>query len=332
MPQNVSTRIYEFIRERKPNLNVRVPELKRCPKWQGFIYKPGAAGRQIEVIGCRNRLCPICGAGWAWKWRQALAEKEEYDREHGYPKVKLTLTLTFAERVEHKQMWNCLRYFWQLLRRGYPEVEYWGCVEYNQAHTVPHLHFVLARVKFVELDYIDYCWRKAQTWAGIQRIAFIFRIEEIRKNVQAYFTKYITKLLGGKDEIPRRENWQGRYIRYSDNFFPTRIPVMAQFRHLKRQLEAGEFEPTAYSYVRKPLQGFSGFLEATDREAQHIAWLHSRPFTLATYEGDRARSTTIKNDFGQMHFTDFHIKKINARKLKFAVEELTEYCNRVNFK
>lgn len=109
--------------------------------------------------------------------------------------------------------------------RPFRKIEYFGVVEYNQLHTQPHFHFVL-RSGYIPQKIIRKCWERAQAQAGFKKIAFDVRIEKIKASVKQYFFKYITKLIEGKDEMPRPENWGGRGVRYSDNFFAARAPLM----------------------------------------------------------------------------------------------------------
>jgi hypothetical protein len=200
----------------------------------------------------------------------------------GVPPARLALTLTFATQVDYKQAWSALRYFWQMLRKSYPKTEYWGVVEYNQQHTQPHLHFVLGGVTFIPYQFIRAAWSKAQTWAKITDIAFISRIEEIRGNIQQYFTKYITKLIGGKDEIPRREQWQGRYVRYSRKFFPTNVPTMAVYASWKRQFDLDLFQWKAKSYTihndRASAAGLTHFINLAKIADQELLETLNRPW------------------------------------------------------
>lgn len=219
------------------------------PGWNLNVSK-----RYVHAMNCKRRNCDFCGWYWAWKWRKALKEKSTNDRHFGIPVASRALTLTFAENIEYLKMQRILEDFWLLLRRGYPGVQYWGAVEFNQAHTQPHIHFILSNCGYIELDYLDYCFKVAQKRSKVGKLAFNLRIEKIRKNVEAYFTKYITKLTGGKDEIPRRENWQGRFIRYSKGFFPIPVPAMLAAAPFNRALERGEnFDRFVYR-VRKPRQ------------------------------------------------------------------------------
>lgn len=235
----------------EPNRDKSPIKKRYCsPGWSVNLTK-----RQVHTMLCKRRNCDECGWYWAWKWRKALKEKSTNDRFFGREVPKRALTLTFAENVPYVQMQNCLRFFWKFLRRGYPGVEYWGSVEFNQEHTQPHIHFVLANTGYIELDYLDYCFKTAQKWAGIQKIAFNLRIELIRKGIEAYFTKYITKLTGGKDEIPRRENWGGRFIRYSRKFFPVPVSAILAASPFNRALKRAESFDVFVFRVRQPKQG-----------------------------------------------------------------------------
>lgn len=237
-------------------------KIKRCPNSPGWYHEKTTG---LHAMHCKARNCEVCGEYWSYKWRSALKEKAEYDKAMGIPTPELALTLTFRAQVDYKICYAVLRYFWQLVRQVYPNVEYWGVVEYNQHHTQPHLHFVLGGSTFIPFEFIRNCWIKAQNWGGIEDPAFITRIEKIRGNIQQYFTKYITKLTGGKDEIPRREQWQGRYIRYSKKFFPTSVPAMAVYASWRRQWEADlylwQFRSYSVFKDRACLAGVSGFID-----------------------------------------------------------------------
>lgn len=230
----------------------------------GWIYKPSS--QYLKAMLCKRRNCQDCGWYWAYKWRQALAAKMEYDTDlkKAY-KADKALTLTFAENLPYKNVTRAIEFFWRTMRRAYPKCHYWGVVEFNQKHTLPHLHFILSGAPYLEVDYIDYAWAKAQKWAGFTQIAWNIRIEKIRKNIQAYFTKYVTKLVdGGKDEVPRRENWGGRFVRYSRGFFPVSVPAMLAARNFCRELAEDKTLENIYSHVRRPLAGLSGFMERAD--------------------------------------------------------------------
>lgn len=223
----------------------------------GYGYEP--VGHQTWKMSCKRRNCEECGWYWACKWRNALKEKARNDYDFGKQTANKALTLTFAENVDFPTMQNILRQFWKFLRRAYPDTEYWGVVEFNQTHTIPHLHFIINQTSYIELDFLDYCWRVAQKRYKLEHLAWNLRIERIRKNTQAYFTKYITKLTGGKDEVPRRTIWAGRYVRYSAKFFPLGVPAMLAGRVFNEKLKAGTGLDKVYWYVRKPLKYLKDF-------------------------------------------------------------------------
>lgn len=251
----------------------------------GYGYSP--AGHKTWKMACKRRNCLDCGWYWACKWRNALKEKARYDSDFNVKPVNKALTLTFAEYVPYDVVQKILRQFWKLLRRAYPNTEYWGVVEFNQAHTIPHLHFLVQQNLYLELDYIDYCWRVAQSRYDLKKLAWNIRIEKIRKNTQAYFTKYITKLTGGKDEIPRREFWSGRFVRYSAHFFPISARTMIAGRVFNDKLKAGDNLDRVYWYVRRPLKYLKDFqkdcrdLQTTLSNAVNATWEPERDKSLA---------------------------------------------------
>jgi len=105
-------------------------------------------------------------------------------------------------------------------------------------------------VKFIDREFMQECWQKAQTSAHFKHIAWNVRIEAVKGNIEKYFTKYLTKLVGGKDEIPRPENWAGRYVRYSKKFFGVGISTkdILQALLVQRNLDNDTF--FARSYVQ----------------------------------------------------------------------------------
>lgn len=257
----------------------------------GYGYSP--AGHKTWKMSCKRRNCLDCGWYWACKWRNALKEKARNDYDFKKATANKALTLTFAQAIEYTTIQKILRQFWKLLRRGYPHTEYWGVVEFNQAHTIPHLHFILQQGSYLELDYLDYCWQVAQKRYRIEKLAWNIRIEKIRKNTQAYFTKYITKLTGGKDEIPRRELWGGRFTRYSANFFPAPIGLMLAGRVFQDKLKAGAALDKVYWYVRSPLKYLKDFQAECRNEEKLVSQAVN---SVWQPDLDRARGTPVPPD------------------------------------
>jgi hypothetical protein len=199
-------------------------EKKVCTWAVGYGYTPDS--KLLHFLGCKRRQCQDCGWYWAAKWRTLLKFKRGQDTTKGID-INRALSLTTAYDPGYHKVWLAFKFFWRFVRAEYPIIQYWGVTEYNQKHTQPHFHFILSDSKFMDYDFLQECWKKAQTWAGFDKdkIAWNIRIEEIKKGneLEKYFTKYLTKLTGGKDEIPRPENWQGRYVRYSRKFFGSGI-------------------------------------------------------------------------------------------------------------
>ncbi len=235
----------------------------------GYLYCP--ANKSCVALFCKRRLCEFCGHLWSQRWCYALKLKAENDVVLSQYGCKLVLTLTFAQLVDFKVMQRVLREFWRLVRVEYPSIGYWGVVEFNQKHSQPHLHFVLSGVDFVPYQFLRRIWQIAQRRAGIEKIAFVLRVEEIRKGVAAYFTKYVTKLVGGKDEIPRRQLWAGRYVRYSRNFFPVPISAMLAAHRFETLLKAGEQLKRFVTYINKPRQFLGKWQSDSEKDEIIIA-------------------------------------------------------------
>jgi hypothetical protein len=123
----------------------------------------------------------------------------------------------------------------------------------------------------VPYQFLRRIWQIAQRRAGIEKIAFVLRVEEIRKGVAAYFTKYVTKLVGGKDEIPRRQLWAGRYVRYSRNFFPVPISAMLAAHRFETLLKAGEQLKRFVTYINKPRQFLGKWQSDSEKDEIIIA-------------------------------------------------------------
>jgi len=265
-------------------LNTETGQIIRMKPGQcspGWAYN--TTTQHVGRMNCKRRNCPICGWYWRHKWRRALIEKSACDQFTKNIKPRLALTLTTAQKTDYTQMWLCLKMFWELLRKQYPNLEYWGVVEVNQKHSLIHLHFLLAGYKFIPYDLIRTCWMKAQKQARFNNIAFEERIERIKKNAEAYFTKYLTKAAGGlKDEIPTKADWGGRHIRYSKGFFGVPVAAMAAAAKFKSTLaNSDEIDRLVY-LARRPLASLSGFLDRADANIQELIRVVNEPWQPAS--------------------------------------------------
>ena len=251
--------------------NVATGELIRRvrPCSIGYLYCP--ANRSCVALFCKRRLCEYCGHLWSQRWRYALKLKLENDLAQGSGGCKLALTLTFAQMVDYETMQGILREFWRLVRQAYPNIGYWGVVEFNQNHTQPHLHFVISGYDFLPFGFLRRRWLLAQRRKGVVKLAFVLRVELIKKGVAAYFTKYVTKLVGGKDEIPRKALWQGRYVRYSKNFFPVPVTAMIAASRFDALLAAGAILQRFVTYINKPRQFLGKWQADSEKDEVRIA-------------------------------------------------------------
>jgi hypothetical protein len=177
------------------------------------------------------------------------------------------MTLTFWEPVNHEVAYACHRYFWQLIRKRYPQVKYFKSVEVNQKHTQPHSHWLLQHAKNLHHKFIRICWIKAQKWAGITLRAWNVNITDIEKNMAAYLTKYLTKAgTEGKHEIPSKKLWRGRYVSYSPGFFPCDLEKMLKVAQFHRQMEANEAIDRVYVLIDQDDRWLESFVALTQKD------------------------------------------------------------------
>lgn len=193
---------------------------------------------------CKARRCPQCGYFWAWKWRRALTDKTEVLKIMGLPPITREIGLTTSYNCGYLKLWYALKYFWRYLRRYSPEylhpwkagrkklkkgktvatfpyamMQYWATVEFDQEKKQPHLHCIIYNygnqvAGYIPQKIVKEAWKRAQEKAHFEKVAWNARIAWIRGDVSRYFTKYLTKLTGDKDEIPP-ESWGGKFVRYS---------------------------------------------------------------------------------------------------------------------
>ena len=211
----------------------------KCSKVIGWMYDQ--TGLVLHPIFCKQRRCIACGWYWAWQWRRLLQMQDELAKLEQErlglpdPKYRRALTLTTSYDPGYVKVYAAFRYFWQLLRKEWPGLQYFCVVEFNQAKKQPHFHILLDKDEYMHWTKIQEAWQKAQFWAHFERVAFDIRIEVIRKNIVAYFLKYVTKYTGGKDEIPP-ESWGGRFVRFSREFFMHSTTAMKRAIQLKQML------------------------------------------------------------------------------------------------
>lgn len=174
--------------------------------------------------------------------------------------------------------------------RPFRKIDFFGVVEYNQKHSQPHFHFVL-RSSYIPQKIIKKCWERAQVAAHFEKIAFDVRIEQIKSGVKQYFFKYITKLIKGKDELPRPENWKGRGVRYSRQFFAAPAPQVAAAVRLaeqQRRDDYSKFHPLHSRIIPAAFQ----MVDVDRFHAEEVEFVSGRwnPFA----DLDRAREPVIK--------------------------------------
>lgn len=308
-------------------------------------WKYNASKQTLHRMNCKRRICRECGWYWSWTWRSAIQAKVERDKALKIPPAKLALTLTMAEYPDFKVVYDCFRYFWQLMRNpddGFPAVQYLCFPEENQEHTLIHFHLIIDKVDFIHHEWIRERWITAQRWAGVEKTAWILRIERIKKNVAAYFAKYITKTAGKKDEIPRRENWQGRYVRNSKFFFgeltDSSLPykdrkainrrTLVESVSLQKALEAGDDLDRMFYQVRKAHFSAPDFMQESDIQAAKLKNIVSAPWEPLLDKGRAGPAppdTLLDGDWTNTTYTD----KFEPNKKKPTITDLKNLDERL---
>jgi len=291
-------------------------------------YTPGMP-TVVHPVCCKARHCEQCGFFWAWKWRLALSDKKTTLKAMGLPPISRAITLTTAYKCGYKKFWMALKYFWRYirtyspdfikpwkkghhkLRKGkkiarfpYANIQYCGFVEENVNHTQPHMHLVIYnygndRAGYIPAIVVQMAWEKAQKQAKFEKIAWDTRIERIKKDVAAYFTKYITKLTsGGKaEEIPTKETWKGRYVRYSTpsyykdgslkrpGFFGVAVSAITTAFGFGQWCENPSSEKS-YLFINQDCS-LDEFIKIAKAETDLVRGLVAQPWN---FEADRARA------------------------------------------
>jgi hypothetical protein len=279
-----------------------------CTRYAGFAYSPGTG--TVHRLNCKSRQCEHCSLWWSLNWQKSIQAKVEADQAIGLKPPSRTIVLTSAYDAGHKKFWAALRYFWQLIRarKELADIQYWGVVEYNQDHTQPHFHFILANDAYIPYAFLQKCWKTAQKWAHFKKIAWNVWIEKIKPgNLFKYLLKYLGGAKGGKDEVPRPENWSGRYTRSSRKFFQHGRQAMLNAVRLQNwlikiavfQMDGGDPDSQsgpagrAFSlYSLRPAE-LSYFLNDADLEFSKLQYLITRKWD---YEQDRLRATKVNKE------------------------------------
>lgn len=260
----------------------------------GWRFTPALDVGKVKFLSCKRRNCPRCGKYWAWKWRKMLEDKALSLQRQGLPAMRRALTLTTAYDPGFEKMRIALSMFWKELRKLHPGIQYWGVTEYNQEQTQPHFHFILGNDHYIPQPQIKEIWEKVQKWAGFEAIAWNVYIEEIKDNsdIQKYFTKYLTKLTGGKNEIPDREKWKGRFVRYSRKFFDfdTKTILMALF--LNQCIKEENHFETYYKVRPKLLSDY----RAQDQFIEHCQYLERKKEDYRRLDWEKILDDAIKQE------------------------------------
>lgn len=165
----------------------------------------------MQPLNCKSPKCPVHRPKWIHKWKVVIG------RELDLNPVDKLITLTCAEDANPGQLYKARRFLCQLIRKDYDAFEYLSVLEFTTATRLPHLH-ILARAAFIPQRRLSRYWKTATKWAGIKPSPVVY-IEAPRIQQAAAFYALNYALAGSKKGQEITEEYRGRKITYSKNFF-----------------------------------------------------------------------------------------------------------------
>lgn len=179
------------------------------------IFLELGTGRLIEM-NCKSPRCERHFASWRHKWLTILI-RETLSRP-----VERLVTLTTAAKCEEWQLRRAKQLLFREVRKDYGDFEYFATLEEFSETRLPHLH-MLVRSEFIPQPVLSRLWEKS-TKAALMKPASVVWIEKPKSEISSssYMLKYMTK----NTEQQISDDWTGRKISYSRNFFQKKTSEM----------------------------------------------------------------------------------------------------------
>lgn len=174
-----------------------------------FLFNP--VTRETIALNCKSWRCEVHQGKWLHKWRSVVSwqlKRRPVDR---------LVTLTFAADCKPHQMIKAKKLLLEDLRLLYGEVEYLSVLEFSTIARLPHLH-MLWYSAFIPQEELSYLWARATILAGIKASSVVY-IEKPRSQDGSAFYALKYALSGAEKGQVIPDNWDGRKVTYSDNFF-----------------------------------------------------------------------------------------------------------------
>jgi hypothetical protein len=182
--------------------------------WARGHYLLNVETGEKRDINCKSWRCPAHRGKWVHRWRTVVS------RETAANPVDRLITLTLAAPCTPEQLSLAKQLLFRRLRSRYGQFEYLAVLEFTSKTRLPHLH-ILARSLFIPQRELSNLWKKSSTDAGIKPSPVVY-IEAPRNQSAAavYAVSYALDGHSKGQDIP--DDWRGRKITYSRNFFESK--------------------------------------------------------------------------------------------------------------
>jgi hypothetical protein len=174
-----------------------------------FLFNP--VSRETITLNCKSWRCEVHQKNWLHKWRAVVSwqlVRKPVDR---------LVTLTFAEDCKPAQMISAKKALLEDLRKLYGRVEYLSVLEFTTKARLPHLH-MLWYSAFIPQPELSFLWARATLLSGLKASPVVY-IEKPRSQDGSAFYALKYALSGAEKGQAIPENWDGRKITYSEEFF-----------------------------------------------------------------------------------------------------------------
>lgn len=166
---------------------------------------------QVLELSCKSWRCPVHKKNWLTKWRIVVL------RELNINPIDRLVTLTCSSDCTPIELSRARQLLMRDLRANYGDIAYLAVLEFTTLTRLPHLH-LLIRGPYIPQSELSLLWKKATTAAGIKPSTIVYIEAPKSQNGSAIYALSYALDSGPKNQdIP--DDWHGRKITYSKNFF-----------------------------------------------------------------------------------------------------------------
>lgn len=166
---------------------------------------------EIIPLSCKSWRCPKHQKQWLHRWRVILI------RELRVNPVDKLITLSCASKATPAQLTLARQLFFEQWRKINGSIEYFSVLEFTSETRLPHLH-ILARANYFRQREISRLWAMATKSSGIKRSPVVYIEKPKSQEFSGFYAlKYALSGTEKGQDIP--DDWKGRKVSYSRNFF-----------------------------------------------------------------------------------------------------------------